>query len=96
MFVRRSSYKYAASTKLKSLPYIEIGFSEILQNKKVVIFTTFLFCILPSIYGSDGVFSAKYSWLSALSTARDGFERAKFLAAVCPYAQSSVPATTLK
>jgi len=44
---------------------------------------------------SDGVFSAKYSWLSALSTAFEA-RFASFLQALWPYAQSSVPATTLK
>src|SRR5918993_913975 len=44
----------------------------------------------------DGVFSAKYSWLSALSTAAAGSEIASAFAPDWPYTWSSVPATTLK
>ena len=46
-------------------------------------------------YCSAGVFSAKYSCESALSTARVGLLRARLAAADWPYAQSSVPATTV-
>ncbi len=35
-------------------------------------------------YGSDGVFSAKYSWLSALSSARVGLDVARLLQALWP------------
>ena len=35
-------------------------------------------------YGSEGVFSAKYSWLSALSTAFLGLRVARLLQAVWP------------
>jgi hypothetical protein len=44
----------------------------------------------------NGVFSAKYSWLSALSTASVGLLIASDRAGPCPYIWSSVPPNTVK
>ena len=49
-----------------------------------------------ALSGVTGVFSAKYSWLSALSTACAGSDPAREWAPDCPYTQSCVPASTVK
>lgn len=53
-------------------------------------------CAVVITQDSDGLFSAKYSWLSALSIACEGLLCASDFAPLWPYTWSSVPPLAVK